>query len=119
MIKLIDGPAEGAYAVKRAPLYLRATVDAGTGVRDVLDQLDDSPSEFEEVVVYKLEGEAGTVHLNFGGGRGGQRTGFYATGDYYHVPDVGGVDVRDREAWRRWCASQVPGNVDLETGALT
>ncbi len=117
MIKLNDGPAEGAYAVKRAPLYLRATVDAGTGARDVLDQLDDSPSESEEVVVYKLDGEAGQVHLNFGSGHGGQRTGFYATGDYHHVPDAGGTDLRDTMDWRRWVAARMPGVVvDLATG---
>jgi hypothetical protein len=117
MIKLVDGPAEGAYAVKRAPLYLRATVDAGTGARDVLDHVDDSPSESEEVVVYKLEGETGTVHLNFGGGRGGKRTGFYATGDYYHVGDAVGADLRGTLDWRRWVAARMPGVVvDLATG---
>ncbi len=119
MIKLVDGPAEGAYAVKRAPLYLRATVDAGTGVRDVLDQLTDSPRESEEVVVYKLDGEAGTVHLNFGSGRGGQRTGFYATGDYHHVPYVVGAELRTEMTWRRWVAARLPDNVvDMETGTL-
>ena len=119
MIRLVDGPAKGTYAVKRAPLYLRATVDAGTGVRDVLDQLTDSPSESEEVVVYKLDGEAGTVHLNFGSGRG-QRTGFYATGDYHHVPGVDGAELRTETAWRRWVAARLPDNVvDMETGAYT
>ncbi len=108
MIKLVDGPAEGAYAVKRAPLYLRAILNTNTGEKDVLDQLDDRPDDFEEMWVYKLEGEAGRVHLNFGSGRGGQRTGFYATGDYHHVPDAPTAELRDTEAWRRWCAAQVP-----------
>lgn len=117
MIKLVDGPAAGAYAVKRAPLYLRATVDAGTGVRDVLDQLTDSPSESEDVVVYKLEGEAGMIHLNFGGTA--LRTGFYVTGNYYHVAPAPVIELRDTEAWRRWCAAQVPDDVDPETGSMT
>ena len=117
VIKLVDGPAEGAYAVKRAPLYLRATVDAGTGTRDVLDQLDDSPSESEGIVVYKLEGEAGTVHLSFGGTV--LRTGFYVTGNYHHVADVPVRELRDTGAWRRWCAAQVPDDVNLETGRMT
>ncbi len=37
MIELHDGPAEGAYMVKRAPLRLRA-VTATTG-KDVLNEL--------------------------------------------------------------------------------
>ena len=119
MIKLVDGPAEGAYAVKRAPLYLRAVVNPDTHAKDVLDQLSDSPDDHEDVWVYKLDGEAGTVHLNFGSGRDGQRTGFYATGDYHHVNDAVGADLRDTGAWRRWCAAQVPDGVDLETGRMT
>ena len=123
MLKLVDGPAEGAYAVKRAPLYLRAIHNTRTGERDVLDQLDDTPADHEEVWVYKLRGEAGMVHLNFGSSRsrggGGQRTGFYATGDYYHVADAPTTELRDTEAWRRWCAAQVPEDVDPATGRMT
>lgn len=115
MISLTDGPAEGAYAVKRAPAYLRAVLNILTGEKDVLDQLDDTPGDNEEVCVYKLEGQAGVVHLN----RGKGRSGFYATGTYHHVEDVRGVDVRDTMAWRRWVADQLPElTVDLETGAV-
>ena len=59
MLKLLDGPAEGRYMVKRAPLFLRAVVSAG-GAQDVLDQLEDTPAPSEEVYVYKLQGSAGT-----------------------------------------------------------
>jgi hypothetical protein len=118
VIKLVDGPAEGAYAVKRAPLYLRAILNTLTGEKDVLDQLTDRPDDFEEVWVYKLEGEAGMVHLNFGSGRGGHRTGFYATGTYHHLPDVVGGELRSEMAWRTWVAAQVPGGIDMTTGRL-
>ena len=85
MIRLLDGPAAGSYAVKRAPLYLRAVVDPD-GKKDVLDQLDDEPDGIEKIHVYRRVTEAGSVHLNFGGGKRGRATGFYATGDYDHVP---------------------------------
>lgn len=105
MIKLKGGPAAGSYAVTRAPLWLRGVVDSGTGKRDVLDQLDDEPSETETVSVYKRVGEAGHVHLNFGAGKkGGRRTGFYALADYEWLPDADGETVRTTTEWRAWCA---------------
>ena len=115
MLKLVDGPAEGTYAVKRAPLYLRAILNPQTGEKDVLDQLTDSPCDFEEVSVYKLEGEPGMVHLNFGRSA---RTGFYASGTYHHVPDAVGEELRTEMAWRTWVAAQVPGMIDMATGRL-
>lgn len=114
MISLEGGPGEGAYAVKRAPKFLRAVLNTLTGEKDVLDQLSDTPGDNEEVWVYKLEGEAGIVHLN----RGKGQSGFYATGTYRYVDDVRGVDVRETMAWRRWVADQLPElTIDLETGA--
>lgn len=101
MIRLIDGPVAGTYMVKRAPLFLRAVEDTVTGGKDVLDQLDDEPKATEQVFVYKLQGEAGWVHLNFGGGKGG----YYATGKYKYLED--GQALRETEAWRRYCVSQL------------
>lgn len=115
MIELVNGPAAGAYAVKRAPLYLRAVLDTVTGAKDVLDKLDDTPGDDEEVCVYKRDGEVGAVHLNFG--RRGA-TGFYATGRYHWLADVVGAEVCDTMAWRKWVAGRLPGGVDLETGVM-
>ena len=112
MLKLLDGPAQGAYMVKRAPLFLRAVVSAG-GAQDVLDQLEDTPAPSEEVYVYKRQGSAGTVHLNLGHRKG---TGFYAMGEYRHVPDADGEALRKTEAWRQWCIAQSDRPVNLETG---
>ena len=114
MIKLTDGPAAGSYAVKRAPLYLRAVVLDSE--KDVLDRIEDTPHELEAVYVYKRDGEAGAVHLNFGGGKSRARTGFYATGVYRHLPDVDGKTVRESTAWRAWVEAQVGGPIDPETG---
>lgn len=97
MIKLLDGPVAGTYMVKRAPVFLRAVV-ARDGKKDVLDQLDDEPSEDETIHVYELIGESGWVHINMG--RKG--SGFYATGDYRHVP-MDGEAVRPAIEWRAWC----------------
>lgn len=102
MLRLLDGPCEGTYACKRAPLYLRAVRHERTGDRDVLDLLDDVPLDSEAIHVYRRVGEAGAVHLN----RGRHGSGFYALGDYAHLPGVDGEAMRGAAAWREWCASQ-------------
>lgn len=116
MLDLLDGPAQGSYLVKRAPLYLRAvTLEvAGATARDVLDQLTDAPAPGERVHVYKLQGQAGSVHLN----RGGKGSGFYATGVYKHLADVDGEALRDTESWRQWCIAHTGAPVNPETGEI-
>lgn len=116
MIRLLDGPAEGSYAVKSAPTWLRAVV-TGEG-NDVLDQPADTPEPRERVYVYRLvNGTRGHVHLNFGSGaRGRGRTGFYALGDYLYQPEVDGEALRDRVAWIRWVGAQPPGATETEPG---
>lgn len=101
MITLRDGPAAGSYAVKRAPLYLRAVVDRSRA-RDVLDQLDDTPRGTERVHIYQRVGEAGALHLN----RGRHGSGFYALGTYRHLPEVEGDELRETTAWRQWVGAQ-------------
>lgn len=104
MITLTDGPAEGSYAVKRAPLYLRAVV-APDGMTDVLDQLTDTPRLREQVSVYRRTTEAGTVHVRLSGSAR-RASGFYAWASYEHMPEVGGEALRDNETWRAWCEQQ-------------
>lgn len=115
MLRLLDGPAEGSYAVKRAPLYLRAVVDEGTGKADVLDQLHDTPRPTERVHVYKLQGEAGYVRVCFTGPRHGEG---YATGDYLQVADVDGEQFRETAAWREWVIQQTRAPVNPQTGEI-
>ena len=105
MIQLIDGPAKGSYAVKRAPLFLRAVVGPG-GKTDVLDQLSDRPSKGETVHVYMREGEPGFIHLNARGKGGRNISGFYATGTYYHLPHIDGTTLTDRADWQRWAVNR-------------
>lgn len=97
MLKLVDGPCEGTYMCKRAPVFLRAVKDKG-GPTDVLDLIGDTPKANESVYVYQLEGEPGIVHLNFGGGKGG----FYALGTYRYLPDVDGEKLRHNAVWQKW-----------------
>jgi len=100
MITLEAGPAEGSYAVKRAPLFLRAVMDKNTGKKDVLDQLEDIPNSNEDIHVYYRIGEARVVHLNMGRNRD---TGFYAWGRYRYLEEANGKELRTTAAWRRWC----------------
>ena len=117
---LKGGPAAGSYVAKRAPMYLRAVLNRADGAADVLDQLEDTPADSEDVSVYQLQGDAGAVHLNFGGGRNrkGPKTGFYARATYHHREDVDGDLMRVAEAWRAWVSTQVDGDVDLDTGVI-
>ena len=101
MIKLEDGPAQGAYAVKNAPKYLRAVVGL-RGAKDVLDASGDEPQASETVSVYRRCGEAGVVHIRMSG----TGSGFYATGEYRHLADVDGEDLREYQEWRTWVSAR-------------
>lgn len=98
MIRLLDGPAEGTYAVKRAPAFLRAVV--GPSGNDLLDQLNDTPAADEVVHVYRIrnDGPKGWVQVCRGPG-----SGRFAIGEYTHLADVDGELLRDTAAWRSWC----------------
>lgn len=86
---------------KRAPVFLRAVKDK-SGKMDALDQVNDTPAENESVFVYEQQGEVGTVHLNYGGGRGG----WYAMASYHYLPDVDGEALRDNKAWQVWATAR-------------
>lgn len=102
MLNLYDGPCEGDYLVKRAPPFLRAVVDQKTGAKDVLDQMEDVPKKTEKVYVYKLQGEAGQVHIH---GKG--INGWYATGNYLFLSNVDGEALRANNAWQEWVITEL------------
>lgn len=104
MIRLLDGPAAGAYAARRAPVFLRAVVDPQAVRGDVLDQLDDRPNPNEVVHVYRLVPGTrhGTVFVRLAG-RGCVES---ATGDYRYQALVDGEQLRDADAWRAWAEEQ-------------
>lgn len=108
---LIDGPVEGTFAVRYAPVFLRAVVARDSGILDVLDERTDTPNENEEVYVYKLlKGSGAHMHLNFHvdvqfdeeGEHIHPDTGFYASGLYYWMPEVDGELLRDNRTWEQW-----------------
>lgn len=104
MIRLLDGPVEGTYAVKRGPLYLRAVIGR-SGKTDVLDQPHDEPAATETIHVYRRVTEVSQVHVRMSG-KSRNATGFYAMADYVHMPEVDGEPFRDREAWIAWATAQ-------------
>jgi hypothetical protein len=115
MLKLLDGPVAGIYLVKRAPLFLRGVIDAKTNEKDVLDDLEDTPKDSEDVFVYECQGEAGWIHLLMSPR---SKSGFYAFGEYKLRDDIDGRLIRTTESWRAWVASQVQRPVNMETGAI-
>ena len=103
--QLLGGAANGTtLMLKRAPRFLRAVRNARGDV-DALDQLDDEPQPDEQIIVYRLEGEVGSVHIQ--GARGRGRCGWYTTAQYRVVdPQPEDADVRETQPWRNWCTDQ-------------
>lgn len=96
-VQLLDGPCQGDYLVKRAPVFLRA-VKKGTGETDLLDQLDDTPAKDEKVYIYHTEGIVGWVHIH-----GNKKVqGWWALAKYRFIPDVDGEKFRNNTAWQEW-----------------
>lgn len=98
-----DGPAKGqCLMLTRAPLYLRV-VHVRMNHFDALDQLDDRPRDDENIYAYKLNGKAGSCHINRRGGSGG----FFTVANYSLVKNQPtDLVMRDTEDWRRWCHAQ-------------
>jgi hypothetical protein len=107
MLTLIDGPCQGTYLVRRAPVFLRAVLGQ-SGKTDVLDLVEDTPGDTEKVFIYKLDGPSGTVHVH---GKG--FSGWYALGSYRFLPEVDGGALRDNAAWQKWATEQLctPGTL--------
>lgn len=96
-----DGPAQGqTLMLKRSPRFLRV-VRAGR-TWDALDQLEDRAEPNETIYVYERVGEPGRVHLNCG--RGGGTFSMASYRFFSHQPPE--ADMRDNEAWQRWCGLQ-------------
>jgi hypothetical protein len=108
MLKFIDGPAAGQVLMcQRAPLFLRV-VRKGD-VFDALDQISDEPAKNEEVFVYVLYGQVGSVHY-CGRGKDGKRFGRTeqtAAYRFYDETVLGSgpndATVRDTKLWQEWC----------------
>jgi hypothetical protein len=100
----LDGPAAGAtLSLRRAPYLLRVIVDTSGGI-DALDQLDDEPTEEEEVFVYALAAPPQKAHVCYGG-KDRHRSGWFEFGIYRHLPDVDGERLRETTAWRVWATA--------------
>lgn len=110
MARFLDGPAEGCdLMLRRCPPYLRVVVKipgAPAPTIDALDQLEDVPAPNEVVVVYRrVDGTFSRMHFCFRGKDRG-KSGWQETGEYRHLPDVDGEQLRDTAAWRAWAMEQ-------------
>lgn len=106
MTSFLDGPAKGqTFMLTRAPHYLRIVQDAA-GKWDALDQLDDTPTADETIVVYEMVGEPSSVHVCARGRN--NRSGWYRGGQYRLVdPQPDDAAVRTTPAWRVWVSAKV------------
>ena len=103
MTQLFGGAANGTtLMLQRAPRFLRV-VRIANGAVDALDQLDDEPQPDEQIIVYRLDGEVGRLHIHHARGKGA----WYITAQYRVVdPQPEDAAVRKTQAWREWCGSQ-------------
>lgn len=108
MVKFTDGPAAGVtLMLKRAPVLLRV-VHSPSGEWDALDQLTDIPAANETITVYRRDGDALPVHLNFGGGKRGRASGFYQMATYRVMPAQPEAEhTRTNTAWQKWASETV------------
>lgn len=93
--------------LKRAPHYLRATIHQQSGDLDGLDQLEDTPSEFEDVYAYEMIGEPSSVHIC---ARGKNRAagGWYQGGRYKLCdPQPTDRELRSTPHWREWVSARI------------
>jgi len=104
MIRFLDGPAAGVNLVlRRAPIMLRV-VRSAAGEWDALDQLDDEPAAGEAVYVYRLQGDAGWMHIDYRDKAGRRRGETRMTGDYRYVEaQPGDQHTLTNAAWVAWC----------------
>jgi hypothetical protein len=106
MTCFLDGPAEGVkLCLARAPLFLRAVVNDGAW--DALDRVDDRPAPGETVWVYRLEGQAGSIHTD-GVDRRGRRFGRWeAIAEYrLYSPQPDQSLLRDNARWQAWARAR-------------
>jgi hypothetical protein len=106
--RVLDGPAAGFEATgRRAPTFLRFVQDCGTGKWDVLDALDDTPRENEDVYVYQIvAGTFSQVFIDYRAPGKRHLDGAYQSGEYRHMESVDGNTLRDTETWRAWVAAE-------------
>jgi hypothetical protein len=100
LLLLDSGPCMGGFEVKRAPRTLRA-VRTPAGKLDVLDLLEDEPSEGEEIFVYtRVDDQVGHI---CGRGRCLQTVAYRYVGPLdKETGELGDVD----DAARRWWDEQ-------------
>ena len=107
MTSFIDGPASSAgLMLRRAPYLLRVVIDRETGKIDALDQLEDEPTETEDIHVYVLAREPFRAHICRGRG-----SGYYELGIYRHVPDAPVEELRETAAWRAWARERYDADI--------
>jgi hypothetical protein len=110
MTKFRGGPLDGyVLELSRSPLYLRACVGPG-GKHDALDQLNDTPAADERLTVYRRNGKASHIHIDYTDRATGRRRGRnIAYAEYIVLPDDEQPPeevMRDTAAWREWAEAR-------------
>lgn len=107
MTSFFDGPAKDRLlTLQRSPVFLRVTVEGDK--LDALDQLEDEPTEREQLHVYRRIGEAGRAMVDGCDPKTHKRFGYMCTIAAYRYFKTQPSDeiMRDTDSWRAWCAER-------------
>ena len=113
MMTLKDGPVKGSYAALRAPLLLRAVINA-KGEKDVLNDVGDTPRSGERIHAYRRVSYDGVVNIN----RGRKGCVQSAICEYEWIPGVDGSTIWFQADWERWATeyhAKTPGLIPART----
>ena len=108
MSKFQGGPADGKQLeLGRAPHFIRVVVSDG-GKIDALDQLDDTPTEFEKPFLYSKVSDDGSCHISGRDQKTGKRFGRWLQMATYRFVEFQPPDatMRSTKLWQDWCLSQ-------------
>lgn len=105
MIEFLDGPAMGkTLTLRRGPFFLRIVCNP-QGKWDGLDQLKDRPSMAEDVFVYLMCEDRGSVHI-----RASRRenSGWLQMALYRLCPEQPDLKIlRSNVLWQEWAKANV------------
>ncbi len=104
MSKFHQGPADGKLlSIARAPRFLRVVVGPNNKV-DALDQVDDTPTDQEEIHVYEIQTQPVQAFVDGKDPVTGRRFGRRVEiADYAYFPQQPqDHEVRTTDAWHKW-----------------
>lgn len=108
MMTFLGGPAEqvaNGLGLRRAPKFLRVVRKEGSW--DALDQIEDRVEFNEDVHVYRLVENHGSIHINRRDKHGRHNGGTFVMATYQYLdPQPDQATMRSNRLWQAWATEQ-------------